>query len=107
MQGDASGGQAWLTLTFTDPGQGQIGEYRCEVNTIDKLHTVTFESTTEVTTTVPTLTDVLTAIQQMKQKEREMQNTIDDLSKKVYFSAANTIGNGAFSLTDNQVLIFD
>ena len=113
VQGGVTQGQGWLTLIFNNPGQAQTGEFGCEVNTLETVHPVAFETTVEVSEEAPTMADVVGALQQIKHKDsatqatiNQLQQTVNKLSQKIYFSAVSTMGAGV-KVSANQVIVFD
>lgn len=78
VKGDlsATSSEGFLELTWKDPSAMALGEYVCEVNTVDiHHHPVLLTSTLEMTDVTPTISDVIAEFKDLhKKQEMEIDN---------------------------------
>ena len=84
----APGERGFLQLEIDHPGKNQTGEYVCEANAVtDSGHTVTFSTTTEVTSSSPTTADLIAYVTHIRE---DLNKCCRDQKPEVFFSAAVT-----------------
>jgi len=82
------GERGFLQLEIDHPGKNQTGEYVCEANAVtDSGHTVTFSTTTEVTSSSPTTADLIAYVTHIRE---DLNKCCRDQKPEVFFSAAVT-----------------
>jgi len=97
-----SEGKGYLQLTIQNPTVNQTGEYTCESMAVSKTgHGVTFSTSLEVSSSAPTVADLVTYIRDLKQKYNDLQSKVDPV---VVFSAGLT---KSIDIPPGSALVYD
>ena len=84
VTGAVSGSTGSLILTIRDPAVNQTGEFSCEANAVNEHgHVVTFTSSVEVTTSTPSMTDLIVFVKELSAKNEGLENKVEDLEQTV------------------------